>query len=140
MIDIKIEGLENLQQQSAVWAQRKKNLFKQLVDASYAFGNNIVRTSKLHYLSGPRPEKLDRVTSRLISSIKFVAEVNDPIIKLVVGTDVPYAAIHEYGGVTGKNGSVHMPKRPFLHPAFEDEKPIFMKKVQQILRSISSGK
>ena len=33
------------------------------------------------------------------------------------GSKLPYAAIHEYGGQTGRGHAVTMPKRPYLMPA-----------------------
>jgi phage gpG-like protein len=36
-----------------------------------------------------------------------------------MGSSVPYAAIHEYGGSAGRNRSVQIPARPYLNPALE---------------------
>jgi len=38
-----------------------------------------------------------------------------------VGTDVVYAAIHEFGGRTGRNNSVLIKAKPYLKPAFETQ-------------------
>ena len=35
----------------------------------------------------------------------------------VIGSDVPYARIHEFGGQAGRNRSVAIPARPYLTPA-----------------------
>lgn len=36
-----------------------------------------------------------------------------------VGTDVVYAAIHEFGGRTGRNHSVQINAKPYMMPAYE---------------------
>ena len=42
-------------------------------------------------------------------------------VKVVFGTSVPYANIHERGGQAGRNLSVTIPGRPYLGPALELE-------------------
>lgn len=37
--------------------------------------------------------------------------------RVIVGTDVIYAAIHEFGGLTGRNHSVRIRPTPYLRPA-----------------------
>lgn len=39
----------------------------------------------------------------------------------VMGSKVPYAAIHEFGGKAGRGGSATIPKRPYLSPAVGDK-------------------
>ena len=77
---------------------------------------------KANRLSGPRgPTRLGVVTGRLRSSITAIPtqkEGNTYFSK--IGTNVVYGRIHEYGGLTGRNHSVNMPKRPFMRPAVED--------------------
>lgn len=40
--------------------------------------------------------------------------------RVVVGTDIVYAAIHQFGGSAGRGRSVSIPKRPFLGVRDED--------------------
>lgn len=97
-------------------------------------------TSKTQYLSGPRPQKLDRRTGRLRGSVSTATRRDADKIIGEIGTNVVYARIHEMGfngtvGVsshvrrtkTGKSATVraharrlYMRKRPFLRPAIED--------------------
>jgi phage gpG-like protein len=89
------------------------------------------RISKKDYLSGPRPRKLGVVTGRLRNSIKIsVKQINDSL-KGTIGTNVKYAPVHEFGGRTGRNKSVRMPKRPFLQPALEDILPSLEKAIEK---------
>lgn len=39
-----------------------------------------------------------------------------------VGSNVIYAAIHEFGGNAGRGGRTHIRPRPYIKPAFEDNK------------------
>jgi len=76
-------------------------------------------------------EKLGVVTSRLARSIlgkesthgqesirRIVFDGKDMIAE--IGSKVPYAAIHEYGGKAGRNKSVRIPQRAYLNPAIDD--------------------
>ena len=62
-------------------------------------------------------------------------EVKDGKIVGFFGSSVPYAAIHEFGGTIhhtnlfgrGIEATIHMPERPYLHPAFENAKPKIVK-------------
>lgn len=103
--------------------------------------------SKRSYLSGPRPEHLGVVTGRLRSSITVAVRSNivSGLVEGVVGTNVKYAPIHEFGGVivprkakylafkiNGKyirTKRVVIPARPFLRSALRDATP----QIQQIL-------
>ena len=44
-------------------------------------------------------------------------------IEGTIGSEVIYAAIHEYGGKAGKGLSVNIPKRPYLTPAVKESMP-----------------
>lgn len=74
----------------------KKNLNK----ASSDFANKAIRSIKEDYLTGPRPSKLGVKSDRLRSSIRFRIKDDDKFINISFGTDIIYAAIHEFGGVT----------------------------------------
>ena len=49
------------------------------------------------YLSGPRPEILDVRTGRLRGSVATEVEVNGNDVTGRIGSNVPYAAFHEFG-------------------------------------------
>ena len=99
------------------------------------------------------PTKLTARSSRLIRSLSpqggaFHAGQREQVRTIEVkggkimgffGSSVPYAAIHEFGGVIhhtnlfgrGINATIHMPARPYLHPAFEKVKP----KIEKIMET-----
>ncbi len=59
-------------------------------------------------------------TGALRDSIDYtVTEKGDSFIG-VLGSDSDYAAIHEFGGESGRGLKSIMPKRPFLEPAVRD--------------------
>ena len=61
-------------------------------------------------------------TGRLRGSLTKRVTVSGGRVVAQVGTNVKYAAIHEYGGRTGRNKSVEMPERPFLRPSVAAQK------------------
>ncbi len=68
-----------------------------LKDAS-RFGFAALANIKKNYLTGPRPGKVGVVTGRLRASMLFTTRKTSdgPIIRF--GTNVKYAALHEFGG------------------------------------------
>lgn len=54
--------------------------------------------------------KILQKSGRLRSSI--VPDVSDN--EVVVGTNLPYAAIHQFGGMAGRGRKVRIPARPFM--------------------------
>jgi HK97 gp10 family phage protein len=74
-------------------------------------------------------------------------------VVVAVGTNLEYAAIHEFGGIIeAKNGpylvfrtgdgewhsvtSVQMPARPYLRPALDENKDAIVKEIREALRSL----
>jgi phage gpG-like protein len=57
------------------------------------------------------------------------------------GTPVPYAAIHEFGGVIkqdnawgkGIKQTIHMPARPYMRPAVDEHKDEIVDKIGQVI-------
>lgn len=52
----------------------------------------------------------------------FNVDVKGDYFEIEYGIDkkvVPYAAIHEYGGTTGRNGVVTIKPRPYLKPGYD---------------------
>jgi phage gpG-like protein len=164
MFDVDIDGAETL----ATTGERIKAMRSQIKDmlskASADFANRTVSTSKRDYLSGGA-DHLKVRTGRLRSSIRYLIGEADKDITISFGSDVAYAAIHEFGGKTmahrieprrkkflrffsggnvvfsrGVNhpGSV-IPARPFLTPAVEDEEPLFMNEIFDLLDRASNG-
>ena len=66
-------------------------------------GAESVRVSKSEFLSGPRPDKLGRITSDLFNSVWFRTTMTGIEGETGIGTflrKLPYARIHELGGET----------------------------------------
>ncbi len=96
-------------------------------------GQETLTRSTEDYLSGPRPDKLGRVSGDLARSINYKITGN----RVAVGSNLPYAAIHEFGGtIKVKNApllvfktldgawrrakQVTIPARPYLSTALAD--------------------
>ncbi|MCK9059146.1 phage virion morphogenesis protein [Haemophilus influenzae] len=59
-------------------------------------------------------------TENLMASITSEYNNNEAI----VGTNEPYAAIHQFGGKAGRNKRAEIPKRPFLTLTEEDKEDL----------------
>jgi phage gpG-like protein len=111
-------------------------------------GEAVVNRTVEHHLTG---QTLKRQTGTLAKSINYRLK-NDDVVR--VGTNVAYAAIHEFGGeIHAKNAAylrfkvkdqwimakkVTIPKRPYLWPSVEwvmnnEADKIFNKQAQQWL-------
>lgn len=81
-------------------------------------------------IGGPTdPERLTKRTGNLFLSVYTSLQMSEdgPNLRISIGSDLPYAAIHEYGGVAGrarfKNAGGRRPylgQRPYLNPTMED--------------------
>lgn len=98
-IKIKLIGADALIKIGKLASESKEKLMLDLFKASDDFGTDAVSIAKRSYLKGPRPEHLDIKTGRLSSSIDSKVTRKGPVIETVIGTNVEYARIHEYGGV-----------------------------------------
>lgn len=85
------------------------------VSAALVTGGQMVEVQAKVYVSGPRPQRIDVVTERLRNSLAADDQPHLEGTDLVeeVGTDVPYAPVHEYGGG-------FIPARPYLRPALDE--------------------
>lgn len=87
------------------------------------------------------------LTSRsgsLLNSVLNSIQITDAGVALnvAIGSTLPYAAIHEYGGYAGRPGPFkkkngrrpYLPARPYLHPALSDLQQILPDLVEQAVR------
>ncbi len=77
---------------------------------------------KLNIMSGRLKSSLLNQPSPMegqMEGIRRAVRVANEIIGYM-GSTVPYAAIHEFGGTTGRGGSTIIPPRPYLQPAVEE--------------------
>jgi len=86
-------------------------------------------TIKARQMKGYWPGKILQQTGGLASSISSYSD-ND---KAVVGTNVVYAAIHQFGGKAGKLRKVNIPARPYLQLTDEDMEEI-LKAIKDYLK------
>lgn len=107
-------------------------------------GQEVASRSVEDYLSGPRPDKLGRVSGDLARSVNYKVSGN----RVVIGSNLPYAGIHEFGGtIKAKRGPfltfkigkswvsvnrVVIPARPFLRPALKDSEPAMRSIIQRL--------
>lgn len=73
----------------------------------------------------------------------IVIERQSTMVKLTIGVDlnvVPYARIHELGGLAGRGRSTRIPARPYIAPALKayekEEMPNFIDKIYAKLGAI----
>lgn len=75
------------------------------------------------------PGQILQVQGQLVSSVN--TEYDDE--SAVIGSNLPYAAIHQLGGKAGKNKKVKIPARPYLQLTDEDFEEI-LEEAQRYLK------
>ncbi len=75
------------------------------------------------------PGQILQVEGMLASSVNTYYD-ND---STVIGSNLPYAAIHQLGGKAGKNKSANIPARPYLNLTEDDYKEI-LQETQKYLK------
>jgi phage gpG-like protein len=109
-----------------------------------------LNTSVMSYMGGSgqlqiRSGRLARSLMMGDSENIFEIKENGDEIIINFGTKVPYGAVHEYGGMAGRNRSSNIPARPYLNPGFErfNEKvlpKIIDKAVEKIIKELDGDK
>lgn len=125
-------------------AVRKSITGEMLMDAAKAGGAVVEGHAKVNAGSG-RPGLIMR-TGALVNSI-IVDEIKKGKTKseVGIGTNMVYARIHELGGIIkgafGLEGMiVHMPARPYLRPALDENEPDIVKAVEtEIWRNLDKA-
>lgn len=165
-IEFKIEGAEALERSAASFAKARAALRTRVYELLLGFGNTALAIIKKDYMTGPRPTRLGVGTGRLRSSIRYRVNSQGDDMQVTFGTDVPYAAIHEFGGKTRphvirprrkgflafiKNGQwvytrgqvqhpgSTIPARPYLRPGVEDAIPKLREKLLMALEQTAQG-
>lgn len=137
-IVIKAEGLSKL---PAKLKRFRAGIIERVPVMLLLIGQEIAAIAKNDYLSGPRPGKLGVKSGQLRVSVGPGREGNIFRISnntLQFGTNLKYAAAHEYGfkgtvsvpghsrgghPVRSHSRKVNLPARPFLRPALKDAIP-----------------
>lgn len=142
MFKISLDASKNFFKTSAKFRKLKEQIPVEILRVSNAFGNLIVRTSKLEYLTGPRPEKLGVVTGFLRSSIRFKVDQSGNTTTIQEGTNAVYARIHEEGGTIsktsrkGKSFTAFYRKRSFLSPSVKQNIPYLKENLSRIFTKV----
>lgn len=80
-------------------------------------------------------ELLSRRTGTLARSISASVEPGysetETSVSQTWGPNVPYGAIHEYGGWAGRGHRSYIPPRPYLGPALRDMQPELMAMIEE---------
>ena len=139
MIEIQIDNLFMVQNQI-------ERLSRGMSDNRYLLMRRLAGTMRYavaqNFKQGGRPEWLAlkyrsgiplNDTGALRQSIDELSD-NDTAL---VGTNMVYAAIHQFGGWSGRNRKVYIPARPFLQLTNEDKQDL-MDDVQDYFASLIS--
>jgi len=78
----------------------------------------------------------------VLQSIRATADGNT--LTISIGSDLPYAAIHEYGGYAGRRGPFkkkdgrrpYLPPRPYLRPAINDLQQVLPDLLEQAIQQV----
>jgi phage gpG-like protein len=165
-IEFNISGTEKLKQSAVKFKKAREGVRDAIYQLMLDYGNLSKATIQKDFLSGPNPEKLKVRSNRLRSSIRFQVQSSGDKFALIMGTDVPYAAIHEFGGITKpheirpkrkgflafqKGGEWRftrkaiqhpgskIPARPFLRPGLEQNLDQFQRSLMRILKEAALG-
>jgi phage gpG-like protein len=97
---------------------------------------------------GPAGNVLTSRTGNLFNSVmsSLQTSVQDDAIAVSLGSELPYAAIHEYGGYAGRPGPFkkknghrpYLPARPYLHPAMDELMEALPDLVDQAFTQVAS--
>lgn len=158
-ISVEVRGLESLEKQGERWKNIRKNFIANMRNASNRFGSDAVKRSKLDYMKGPRPLKLNRISGYLSGHMNKQVSVDGNTVTTRIGNNMVYARIHELGflgqmqikahqrvvakvfgrpvlahkvDVRAHSRTVNMPKRPYIRPGIDDALPDYRTSIQQI--------
>ena len=93
---------------------------------------------------GPDSNLLASRSGNLMNSVlqSIEAKIDGEEMSVSIGSNLPYAAIHEYGGYAGRRGPFrkkdgkrpYMRPRPYLHPAISDLKQALPELLEQAIQ------
>ena len=116
--------MEQYQQKIKRWMKKSPKALKRALTQG---ATEIIAHAQRSRLSGPKMSRgvsggfyrstLKSQTNTLRRSLTKTIDVSSARVLAQIGTNIKYAAIHEYGGQTGRNRSVTMPERPYLRPS-----------------------
>lgn len=93
---------------------------------------------------GPNSSLLSSRSGNLMNSVlqSIETKVDGEKMTVSIGSDLPYAAIHEYGGYAGRRGPFkkkdgkrpYLRPRPYLHPAISDLEQVLPVLLEQAIQ------
>lgn len=79
---------------------------------------------------------LHRISSRLYNSFTTkISKIRDGL-RVAIGSPLPYAKIHDTGGMAGRNRSVRIPKRNYFRLAFIRSKNVLRRELKNYLAEV----
>ena len=137
MIRISLSGKEDLNKKIQRLNDAAKRIPIVTNKAIQEFAFAVLKDAKnKHILKGGQTTSANIASrsGRLRSSINAQFSFKEENVDVTIGSDVVYAAIHEYGGVTGKGGRTVIKQRPYIKPALNEHYPILMSKLREIYK------
>ena len=145
-VEINEAAVQQLQQRlSALPARMVAQVYKALQPLVY----QSLRSAIPRYFAGSGSPSSDLLTSRsgnLMNSVlqSIEAKVDGDKLSVSIGSDLPYAKIHEYGGFAGRKGPFkkregkrpYLPPRPYLHPAITDLQQALPDLLEQAIQQV----
>jgi phage gpG-like protein len=145
-VQIDDSSVQQLQQRLAGLAPRVvAEVYKALQPRSY----QSLQTAVPKYFAGSASTSSDLLTSRsgnLMNSVlqSIEAKIDGDSLTVSIGSELPYARIHEYGGFAGRKGPFkkrtgHRPyikPRPYLRPAINDLQKALPDLLEQAIQQV----
>lgn len=131
---VEVKGIAELQSKFKSLGDKMGTILEMAVAA----GAVVVTNEAQNNASRGHPSYLKRQTGTLVRSIQpHVVSASNTRVEMAVGSSLEYSRIHEFGGtISAKNGgkltfktedgawhqvtSVHIPPRPYLRPALDE--------------------
>jgi phage gpG-like protein len=148
-VEIDTPGFDALRQQLASLPPR---LITQVNDGLRTLLYSALSSSLQKYFGGSSPARgpagklLTMRSGNLFNSVlaSLQSSVQGDGVIFTLGSDLPYAAIQEYGGITGRPGPFkkrngrrpYLPPRPYLNPAMDDLQEALPGLLDQVLAQV----
>ena len=131
MITMRLKGDERVIQRFYSMPDDLRQKLRYAIEIEAMYETAYIKNSKL---SG---QVLHVRTGTLRRSITHRLTSNESSVKATIGTNVIYAAIHEYGGIIHqKNRVIHMPMRSFMRSTLKDNKQRIINAIKNAVKMV----
>lgn len=128
MIEIQIHGIDEIIQTLNRIVQKTENRKDLMADIAetmrLAVDRNFEDEGRPAWLGLKYPNKSGRILQGESGDLRSEITVESNNDEAIVGSNKVYAAIHQFGGMAGRNKSAKIPARPFLVLTPQDEADI----------------